>query len=202
MKIMVLICNEIEAMATGQSETEDVVIWRDIARILFSGEMTPRIGELGSQCTRDDRVKVEEVFGGSESHIKGRKIDLFFQKQLPGFKKPLELFSWEAKSMNAGTDQLQIQRRKNMRINACMANKTSSIAGFVDSVTKFPLPGPVILDIEGHRALPYVVRKVEPGVFGAGTVTASKPMICLPDVVDSIESFLDEGHLSALLSLK
>ncbi|KAG0253873.1 hypothetical protein BGZ95_006190, partial [Linnemannia exigua] len=193
MKIMVLICNEIEAMATRQSETEDVVIWRDIARILFSGEMTPRIGELGSQCTRDDRVKVEEVFGGSESHIKSRKIDLFFQKQLPGFSKPLELFSWEAKSMSAGTEQLQIQRRKNIRINACIANKTSSIAGFVGSVTKFPLPDPVILDIEG---------KEHCRVFGAGTVTASKSMICLPGVVDSIEDFLDEGHLSALLSLK
>ncbi|KAF9413829.1 hypothetical protein BGZ76_004976, partial [Entomortierella beljakovae] len=65
----------------------------------------------------------------------------------------------------------------------------------------FPPPSPIILDIEGLRALPYVVRKVEPGVFGAGAVTASRLTICLPYSEDDIEDFLEGGHLSALLRI-
>ncbi|KAF9569194.1 hypothetical protein EC968_002665 [Mortierella alpina] len=91
MKIMVLTCNEIEAMAIRESETEDVVVWCDIARILFSGEMTPRIDELGSQCRRPETTesKSRRLFGGSESHIKSRKIDLLLSETTTWFQQAL-----------------------------------------------------------------------------------------------------------------
>ncbi|KAF9936346.1 hypothetical protein BGZ65_002520 [Modicella reniformis] len=204
MNIMMILCKEIEATGSISkiSEVEDVVLWRDIARVLFSDDIVIRIGELGSQSTREDRSRVETIFGGAESRVRSRRIDLFFQRDLPGFDKPVELFTWEAKSLRTSQDQLYIQRKKNIRLNACLANKTATIAGFPTSGRKFPHPAPIVLDIEGRRGIPYVVHKIEPGVFAAGLVMPSQAMICLPYSADDIEVFLDEGHLSSLLNLK
>jgi hypothetical protein len=147
-------------------------------------------------------VKVEELFGRAQSNVKGRKIDLFFQKQLQGFDKPFELCSWEAKTTAVTSDQLQIQRRMNIRINACLTNKSLNIIDFAGSKDDSPHVGPIVLDIEGLKAPPYVLLKVKPGVFGAGAVTSPISMICLPQTENDIEGFLEEGSLSALLSIK
>ncbi|KAF9342259.1 hypothetical protein BGX26_007947, partial [Mortierella sp. AD094] len=114
-RITEFLCNEIDTISTtaNLSEFEDVVIWRNIARVLLLGEMVPRMGELGSQLTRDDQVKFGGFFGGSQSNVKSQEIGLFFHKPLPGFSKPWEIYSWEAKSTGVGTEELQIQRRKN-----------------------------------------------------------------------------------------
>ncbi|KAG0243452.1 hypothetical protein B0O80DRAFT_499500 [Mortierella sp. GBAus27b] len=205
MGVMECLCNEIDTIPTppNMSEVESVLLWRNVARILFQGEVVPRVGELGSQSTRGDRVKVEGAFGGATTNVKSRKIDISLRKQMPG-NKSWEVCSWEAKSINIGAEDLQIQRRKNLRHNASIANTTSTMAGFTKSRTphSFPHPSPVILDIEGLRALPYVVRKMEPGVFGAGIVTEEERMICFPQTKEDIEEFLDGGHMSALLSIK
>jgi hypothetical protein len=188
---------------TSPSEAEHVTVWRDIARILFCEEIQPRIGELGSQSTRAERVKVEELFNGAQSNVKSRKIDLFFQKTLPGYDKPLELCSWEAKAVMVGPEMLQIQRRKNIRINACIANKLFPIVNAADNNDVSSQISPMILDIEGYRALPYVVKMIKPGkIFGVGAVTSPLSMICLPQTEQEINDFLDEGHLSALLVIK
>lgn len=134
-----------------------------------------------------------------------------------------------------------MQRRKSIRINACLANRTDVIAGFwrssrqtrvtdsdddddsgkdpdgnggegyhdgdddvndEDDGVAYPFPSPIILDIEGPRALPYRVSRIEKGVFAAGAVTACRTMINLPQDASDIEEFLLGGHMSALLRIK
>jgi hypothetical protein len=131
---------------------------------------------------------------------RGRKIDLFFQ--LPNEKKPVELFSWEAKTSDAGSTQLQIQRCKNLRLNACLVGTTLSAAGLDRRNPSYPLPSPLLLDIAGRNALPYKVQKINSDVFVAGAVTEDKSLISLPRTKEEMVDFLKEGGLTALLCVK
>ncbi|KAF9353466.1 hypothetical protein BGX26_008779, partial [Mortierella sp. AD094] len=152
-----------------------------------------RVGELGSGATRANRSQVEEAFGGSESNVRGRKIDIFLKVSLPD-EKPKELVAWEAKSSDVSKEARKIQLRKNIRINACFSN---SFAPYLDQA--FPRQLPIVLDIVGTRALPYVVRKTEPNIFVAGAV--SKKLIKVPQNAEDLVDFMDSGCLSALLRI-
>ncbi|KAF9207766.1 hypothetical protein BGZ49_010588 [Haplosporangium sp. Z 27] len=105
MRIMEVLCREIESNQTMErlSEHEVVYIWREISRILFEDCMSIRTGELSAEATRDNRIQVEEHFGGSESN---------------------------AKIAESSQDTLQTQLCKNVRINAALAN---SVRTFVDA---------------------------------------------------------------------
>jgi len=186
-------CEEIlrNGKVAKNSEHEEVFVWRGIAQILHGHDVTVRVGELGSSATRGDRVEVESQFGGAESNVRSRKIDLLHQL-CPEGGKPIDLVAWEAKSEAVSSDTLQIQQRKNIRINASVQNKLSR---YLDP--SFPRPSPIILDIVGPRALPYRVTKVEPGIFVAGAV--AEDMIELPKTAEGVDDFLEGGSLSALL---
>lgn len=174
------------------SEHEDVFVWRGLARILYEHDLVVRVGELGSTSTREDRLVVESEFGLTDHNVRGRKIDIMHQLCLEGNSKPVEMIAWEAKSEAVGAEALQIQLRKNIRINASIMNKLSGYMG-----REFPRPSPWVLDIVGPRALVYTVRKIEPGVFGAGAV--GDKMIELPTNASEIAGFLEGGSMSALL---
>ncbi|KAF9087004.1 hypothetical protein BGX27_003032 [Mortierella sp. AM989] len=173
MCVMEFLCTEIESLQNipKTSEHEDVFVWRELARILHGQDIVVRVGELGSSSTREDRKELEEQYGGKESNVRSRKIDILHQLTLRG-SQPIELISWEAKPETASSETLQIQQRKNIRINA-------------------------ILDIVGPRALIYSVRLLEPRIFGAGAIAAE--LIELPKFADEIGDFLTNGNLSALL---
>ncbi|KAG0222150.1 hypothetical protein BGW41_006161 [Actinomortierella wolfii] len=198
-----ILCEEI--MRSGNrpcSEQEEVCLWRDIARALYHGDIVPRMGELSSSAVRSDRRRVEGAICRDRTSVqaRGRKIDLFFQ--LPDEKKPIELFSWEAKTLNAGPTQLQVQRCKNIRLNACLIGTTLSIAGLDRKQSPYPLPSPLLLDIAGRNALPYKVQKINKDVFVAGAVMEDKSLISLPRTKEEMVSFLKEGGLTALLKVK
>ncbi|KAI7824088.1 hypothetical protein BC939DRAFT_450509 [Gamsiella multidivaricata] len=188
------LCKEIEVstMRDKPSEQEVVCVWRNIARVIFEDHLIVRIGELGAEATRENRVQVEEQFGKSDANIRSRKVDIYLQVPGQETRKPLGVCTWEAKVTDTSTEQLQIQLRKNIRTNAALAN---AVRMYVDPT--FPRRSPIILDIEGPRALAYMVRKVDTSVFGAGAV--SPQAIALPTCAEDIIHFLDSGHLSALL---
>ncbi|ORZ04314.1 hypothetical protein BCR41DRAFT_199263 [Lobosporangium transversale] len=194
--IMELLANEIIAMQNvpKASEHEDVFIWRGLARILYDYDLVVRVGELGSSATREDRAAMEQEFGGTDSNVRSKKIDLMHQLCLQGVGKPIELIAWEVKSSSVSPDILQIQLRKNIRTNASIMN---NISQYMERT--FPRPSPIILDIVGSKALAYTVRKFEPGAFGAGAV--GDTMIQIPRHADEIPEFLDGGGLSALLRI-
>jgi hypothetical protein len=177
-----------------------VYLWRDVARALYHGDVIPRMGELASQAVRSDRRRVEGAIKRDRISVpvRGRKIDLFFQLE----EKPVELFCWEAKTADAATGQLQIQRCKNVRLNACLIGTTLSLGGLDRRQPTYPLPSPLLLDIAGRAALPYKILKVEPDVFVAGAVMEDKGMICLPRSKEDIVDFLNDGGMSALLNIK
>ncbi|KAF9979392.1 hypothetical protein BGZ65_006648 [Modicella reniformis] len=196
MRLMEFICSEMMSteQITKTSEHEDVFVWRGLARILYDHDLVVRVGELGATATRHDRVAVENEFGGKESNVRSRKIDLMHQLCLQGRQKALEMIAWEAKSDGTAADALQAQLRKNIRINASIMNKLSPYLG-----TDFPRPSPMVLDIVGSRALVYMVSKIEPRIFGAAAVM--NRMIELPTSPVTIADFLDGGHMSALLRI-
>ncbi|KAF9185491.1 hypothetical protein BGZ50_003032 [Haplosporangium sp. Z 11] len=196
MQIMSFLCDEIISMQriSKTSEHEDVFVWRGLARILFEHDLVVRVGELGSSATREDRTLVENKFGGIDTNVRGRKIDIMHQLCLQGRSKPIEIIAWEAKSEAASGEVLQIQLRKNIRINASIMNKLSQYME-----RDFPRPSPMVLDIVGSRALVYVVRKIEPGIFGVGAV--GEKMVELPKNTNEIAEFLDGGSMSALLRI-
>ncbi|KAI8596378.1 hypothetical protein EDD21DRAFT_358200 [Dissophora ornata] len=88
------------------------------------------------------------------------------------------LCSWEAKTTAVGSEQLRIQRRKIIHLDACIAVKTFGITEAAGSKGRFPQRSPIILDIEGLRALPYILQKIKPGLFGTGAVTSPTFLIC------------------------
>ncbi|KAF8956022.1 hypothetical protein BGZ46_002483 [Entomortierella lignicola] len=196
MRIMEVLCREIKSNQTMErlSEHEVVYIWREISRILFEGCMSIRTGELSTEATRDNRIQAEEHFGGSESNVRGRKADIYFQCSIQGSMRPYGICIWEAKIAESSQDTLQTQFCKNVRINAALAN---SVRRFVDA--DVPRRSPVILDIEGTNAMLYLVRRVEDGVFGAGVVSTQS--IILPTCVGDIPHFLDSGNICALLHI-
>lgn len=178
-------------------------LWRDVARALYHDDIVPRMGELSSAAVRSDRRRVEGAICRDRTSVqaRGRKIDLFFQ--LPSEKKKsVELFSWEAKTSDAGSTQLQVQRCKNLRLNACLIGTALSIAGLDRKQSPYPLPSPLLLDIAGRNALPYKVQKINSDVFVAGAVMEDKSLISLPRIKEEMVDFLKEGGLTALLRVK
>ncbi|KAI7830546.1 hypothetical protein BC939DRAFT_286133 [Gamsiella multidivaricata] len=196
MQMIGVLCDEIISMQriSKTSEQEDVFVWRGLARILYEYDLVVRVGELGSSATREDRTLVENEFGGTDTSVRGRKIDIMHQLCLQGRSKPIEIIAWEAKSEAVSGEALQIQLRKNIRINASIMNKLSRYME-----RDFPRPSPMVLDIVGSRALVYTVRKIEPGIFGVGAV--GEKMIELPKNTSEIAEFLDGGSMSALLRI-
>ncbi|KAF9920891.1 hypothetical protein FBU30_009139 [Linnemannia zychae] len=198
-----ILCDEILRSGNRScSEQEEVCLWRDVARALYHGDIVPRMGELSSAAVRSDRRRVEGAICRDRTsvQVRGRKIDLFFQ--LPSEKKPVELFSWEAKTSDAGSLQLQVQRCKNLRLNACMIGTTLSMAGLDRKQSSYPLPSPLLLDIAGRNALPYKIQKINGDVFVAGAVMEDKSLISLPRTKEEMVDFLKEGGLTALLRVK
>ncbi|KAF9931954.1 hypothetical protein FBU30_009249 [Linnemannia zychae] len=196
MKITCFLCDEIISMqrVSRTSEHEDVFVWRGLARLLYDHDLVVRVGELGSSATREDRTTIENEFGGTDTNVRGRKIDIMHQLCLQGNSKPIDVIAWEAKSEAVSGEALQIQLRKNIRINASIMNNLSQYME-----RDFPRPSPMVLDIVGSRALVYTVRKIESGVFGAGAV--GEKMIELPTNASEIAEFLDGGSMSALLRI-
>ncbi|KAF9438486.1 hypothetical protein BGZ76_007468 [Entomortierella beljakovae] len=94
-----------------------------------------------------------------------------------GSKKPIELTAWEVKSDSVSAETLQIQLRKDIRTNASVMDKLEQSLDM-----SFPRPAPIVLDIIGSRALAYIVRKIEPGFFGARSA-------------EEIIDFLNNGNL-------
>ncbi|KAF9286854.1 hypothetical protein BGZ68_002513 [Mortierella alpina] len=195
--VLEFLCDEILALQkiVNTSEHEDVLIWRGVARILHSHDVVIRVGELGSSSAGRDRRDNEEQFGGTESGVRSRTIDILHQLCPREAKSPVEIVAWEAQQDTASAETLQVRIRNSIRTNVSMMNK---LAPYLDS--RFPCPAPIVLDIIGSRALAYLVRKIEPGVFGVGAI--SEEMIELPRAADEITRFLYNGSMSALLKVE
>ncbi|KAF9340665.1 hypothetical protein BGZ91_000778, partial [Linnemannia elongata] len=85
--------------------------------------------------------------------------------------KAVEIIAWQAKSEIG--EALQVQLRENNRTDASILSK---LLEYMEQ--DFPNPSPIVLDILDSRALVYTVRKIEPGVFGAGAV--AEKLVVLP----------------------
>lgn len=172
--------------------------------LLEGQDVQVRLGELGAQTTRADRTLLEGLYSGTDSGVKSRKIGIFFCKQLGRDEDVLELTSWEAKSLPATPGTLMIQRRKNIRHNCCILNNIVARTGDASiwNQQEQPFNSPIILDIEGHRGLPYRILRLTNGLFVAGGCALEERMICLPRDGKAIRSFLERGHMSALLRVK
>ncbi|KAF9932663.1 hypothetical protein FBU30_007660 [Linnemannia zychae] len=108
-----------------------------------------------------DCSDIEEHFGDAESGIRSRKIDIFHQLYPRGARDPMDIVAWEEKP-----ETLHFQLCQNIRTNANVMNR---LAPYLEP--GFPSSEPIVLDIIGSRALAYIVKTIEPSVFGEGTVS-------------------------------
>ncbi|KAF9203611.1 hypothetical protein BGZ49_006221 [Haplosporangium sp. Z 27] len=196
MQLMEFICEDMlfTQRITDASEHEEVFRWRGIARILYDYDLVIRVGELGSISTRKEKAETENTFGGTDSNVRSRKIDIMHQMSTQGSSKPIELIAWEAKPSSARDEDSQVQLRKNIRTNASIMK---TLAPYMDE--DYPKPSAMILDILGSQALVYTLKKIEPGIHAAGLVC--EKMLEIPRYADEIAEFLDGGNLSALLKI-
>ncbi|KAG0049067.1 hypothetical protein BGZ83_006074 [Gryganskiella cystojenkinii] len=113
--------------------------------------------------------------------------------------KPVELFSWEANTANAGSTQLQIQRCKNLRLNACLIGTTYSVAAVSPPIPSRPRYF-WTSQVEPPSPTRFTRSVLTSSV--AGAVMEDKNLFCLPRTKEDMVDFLWEGGMSALLNIK
>ncbi|KAG0256162.1 hypothetical protein BG011_004719 [Mortierella polycephala] len=99
----------------SMNEGEVVATWTYIQKALALRKLKPRSGELASQATRWQRLLMQSEYDiESRAAVYGRKVDL--QCRVGDW----ELNNSEFKASSTSKEQVEVQYRKNIRINQAM----------------------------------------------------------------------------------
>ncbi|KAF8926146.1 hypothetical protein BGZ47_002888 [Haplosporangium gracile] len=171
----------------AMSEGELVEVWSYILGALAGYNLTLRSGELTSKATRWQRLLMQQEYdveAGSATY--GRKLDLQCRAE------EHELNNSEFKVDSASEQQVEVQYRKNLRVNQAMMLYLKDQIGL-------PLEDSDVLalDVHGLSAV-LLALKYNGHVFVSDLAT--KHMLRLPDSTASWKQFLRGNTLSVLLA--
>ncbi|KAF9327278.1 hypothetical protein BG006_009394 [Podila minutissima] len=171
----------------AMSEGELVEVWSYVLGALAGYKLSLRSGELTSKATRWQRLLMQQEYdvdAGSATY--GRKLDLQCRAE------EHELNNSEFKVDSASEQQVEVQYRKNLRVNQAMMLYLKDQIGM-------PLEDSDILalDVHGLSAVLFAL-KYNGEVFVSDLAT--KHMLRLPDSTASWKLFLRGNTLSVLLA--
>ncbi|KAG0290191.1 hypothetical protein BGZ96_006342 [Linnemannia gamsii] len=169
------------------SEGELVEVWSYVLGALTGYKLSLRSGELTSKATRWQRLLMQQEYdvdAGSATY--GRKLDLQCRAE------EHELNNSEFKVDSASEQQVEVQYRKNLRVNQAMMLYLKDQIGM--SLKDLDV---LALDVHGLSAVLFAL-KYNGDVFVSDLAT--KHMLRLPDSTASWKLFLRGNTLSVLLA--
>ncbi|KAI8600496.1 hypothetical protein EDD21DRAFT_377036 [Dissophora ornata] len=177
----------IKKPSKSMSEGELVDVWSYVVNALAGNKLSLRSGELTSKATKWQRLLMEKEYDvDSGLATCGRKLDLQCRVG------ELELNNSEFKADAIPTSQVEIQYRKNLRVNQAMMLH-------IKEKIDMPLHDLDVLglDVHGLSAVMFSL-KYSGDVFVSGLAT--RHMLRLPDSPASWRPFLRGNTLSVLLA--
>ncbi|KAF9155567.1 hypothetical protein BGX21_004778, partial [Mortierella sp. AD011] len=176
----------IKKPSNGLSEAELVEVWSYVINALAGHSLTLWSGELTSKATKwQQTILRKELDIDSGSAAYGRKLDL--QCHIDG----LELNNSEFKTGARSQEQVEIQYRKNLRVNQAMMLYLQDQIGFRLEDLEV-----LTLDVHGHSAV-LVSLRYENNIFV--TDLATSHLLRLPDSTIAWKHFLLGGTLTVLI---
>ncbi|KAF9274896.1 hypothetical protein BGZ68_000271 [Mortierella alpina] len=169
------------------SEGELVEVWSYVLGALAGHKLSLRSGELTSKATRWQRLLMQQEYdvdAGSATY--GRKLDLQCRAE------EYELNNSEFKVDGASDQQVEVQYRKNLRVNQAMMLYLKEQIGM--SLEELDV---LALDVHGLSAVLFSL-KYNGEVFISDLAT--KHMLRLPDSSASWKLFLRGSTLSVLIA--
>ncbi|KAF9405237.1 hypothetical protein BGZ76_006631 [Entomortierella beljakovae] len=169
------------------SEAELVSVWSYVINALAGHTLTLRSGELTSKATKWQRLLLQqELDHDTGTATYGRKLDLQCRSE------ELELNNSEFKASGRSKEQVDLQYRKNLRINqAMMLYLRQNIGMQLEDLEV------LALDVHGVCAVLFSLRYHD-NVFVSDLAT--KHLLRLPDSTASWKQFLSGSTLSVLLA--
>ncbi|KAG0286665.1 hypothetical protein BGZ97_007348 [Linnemannia gamsii] len=179
------ICLKKPSKAMGEGEL--VEVWSYVMGALAGYKLSLRSGELTSKATRWQRLLMQQEYDvdtGSATH--GRKLDLQCRVD------EHELNNSEFKVDGVSEQQVEVQYRKNLRVNQAMMLYLKEQIGM-------PLEDLDVLALDVHGLSPVLFAlRYNGDVFVSDLAT--KHMLRLPDSSASWKQFLRGNTLSVLLA--
>ncbi|KAF9195257.1 hypothetical protein BGZ49_003058 [Haplosporangium sp. Z 27] len=169
------------------SEAELVGVWSYVINALAGHSLTFRSGELTSKATKwQRRLLQKEMELESGSSLYGRKLDLQCRTV-----DHLEINNSEFKTESRSEEQIEVQYRKNLRVNQAMMLYLRDQIGF--QLQDLEL---LALDVHGLTARVFSLR-YDNNVFI--TDLATTHLLRLPDSTASWKLFLSGETISVIL---
>ncbi|KAF9160337.1 hypothetical protein BGX21_004390 [Mortierella sp. AD011] len=169
------------------SEAELVGAWSYVINALAGHSLTFRSGELASKATKwQRRLLQKEMQLDSSSSLYGRKLDL--QSRTAGH---LEVNNSEFKADSRSYEQVEVQYKKNLRINQAMMLYLREHIGFQLEDLEI-----LALDVHGLTARVFSLR-YDNNVFVSDLATTH--LLRLPDSAASWKLFLSGETISVIL---
>ncbi|KAF9150700.1 hypothetical protein BGX20_005611, partial [Mortierella sp. AD010] len=177
----------IKKPSKSMSEGELVEVWTYVLNALAGSKLSLRSGELTSKATRWQRLLMKQEYDMDPGQATyGRKLDLQCRVG------ELELNNSEFKADTIPPSQVEVQYRKNLRVNQAMML-------YLKEQIDMPLQDldVLALDVHGLSAVMFAL-KYNGEVFVSSLAT--KHMLRLPDSPASWRQFLRGNTLSVLLA--
>ncbi|KAG0352864.1 hypothetical protein BGZ54_002540 [Gamsiella multidivaricata] len=191
LRVVVPLCQEDAISRPNDTEQKSQSVWQRILEILFARtRISIVIGETGLETSKAERIVNETAHAATlmNTPVTPRKVDCKLVASVVKAKKwefkPISNF--EMKSQQAGCQQVEIQARKNMRLNHSISKKIPS--------TKL-----YFLDMHGYSAQLYCLWEYE-SVHVCGKVLEEE--LAIPTSEAELEWFMDGRCIAALLSLR
>ncbi|KAF9371739.1 hypothetical protein BGX21_005019 [Mortierella sp. AD011] len=177
----------IKSPTKDMSEAELVSVWSYVINALAGHTLSLRSGELASKATKWQRLLLQqELDHDSGTATYGRKLDLQCRSE------ELELNNSEFKANGRSKEQVELQYRKNLRINQSMMLYLKHHIGIGLEDLEV-----LALDVHGFTAVLFSLRYHD-NVFVSDLAT--KHLLRLPDSTVSWKQFLSGSTLSVLLA--
>ncbi|KAF9083379.1 hypothetical protein BGX27_004154, partial [Mortierella sp. AM989] len=191
LRVVLPLCKEDAVPRPNDTEQKCQSLWQRILEILFADtRISVVIGETGLASTKTERAENEAAHSGTSTNnpVMPRKVDCKLVASVVKAKKwefkPISNF--EMKPIQAGSQQVEIQARKNMRLN-------HSISKSIPSKEQY------FLNIHGYSAQLYRLWEYE-SVHVCGRVLDEE--LVIPTCEPELEWLLEGKCLVTLLSLR
>ncbi|KAF9180802.1 hypothetical protein BGZ51_005515 [Haplosporangium sp. Z 767] len=191
LRVVAPLCREDAYPRPNDTEQKSQSVWQRILEILFAGtRISVVIGETGLETSKAERAVNEAAHATTSINtpLAPRKVDCKLVASIVKAKrwefKPISNF--EMKSLHAGRQQVEVQARKNMRLNHSIVKKIPSTKHY-------------FLDMHGYSAQLYCLWEYE-SVHVCGK--ALEEELAIPTSEPELEWFMDGRCMAALLSLR
>ncbi|KAF9957653.1 hypothetical protein BGZ72_001567 [Mortierella alpina] len=162
------------------SEADVVAEWKSVFHILLmNSQVYMRSGECVSTCSKDVKAMLDEEY--DEFGAFGRKVDLIFRAN------GLELANLEFKVAEATDTDIDIQHRKNIRLNRAIMEGQQDACGIKSTL--------LFLDFQGWHGSLFALYPFE-DVF----VCKYLGPVALPRTKSGLQKFLKGGTLETLFT--